>query len=254
MLVLVAGYAAIAVSVKRVVGATPGETPSFAAGLLGVGGLLAAVSWLSVLANRDAGSWRDAGSVGWIQLFVAAVIAIGAGAIGWFLAGGNAARTAAEPGYTPTMDVADPLAMVWTGRGIGKVTTAIGIAMVLIGVIMWGVTGLVLALVGIVGLAFAAVRVTIANGGVVVSMGWWGFPLWKVPLDTVTSAEVEDVRPLAYGGWGYRVRPGVRAVVVRAGESIRLVRGDGPDLVYTVDDATTGAGLINAVIGARQTG
>lgn len=239
---------------NRVVAATPGETPSFAAGLFGVGGLLAAISWFAVLANRDVSSWQNAGSFDWVKLLISAVIALGAGAIGWFMAGGSEARTGAAPGATPMVDAADPGAMVWSGRGVGKVTTAIGIGAVIAGLVTWGWAGLLLVLIGVAGLMFALVRVTIANGVVVVGMGWWGFPLWKVSLDNVTSAEVEDVRPLAYGGWGYRVRPGARAIVVRGGEGLRLVRSEGPDLVYTVDDAVTGAGLINAIVGAPPEG
>ena len=33
---------------------------------------------------------------------------------------------------------------------------------------------------------------------------------------------------------------------------VRLVRDDATDLVYTVDDAATGAGLVNAILGARR--
>ncbi len=255
LLAVLAGFfVAIAISVNRVVAATPGETPSFAAGLFGVGGLLAAISWFAVLANRDVSSWQNAGSFDWVKLLISAVIALGAGAIGWFMAGGSEARTGAAPGATPMVDAADPGAMVWSGRGVGKVTTAIGIGAVIAGLVTWGWAGLLLVLIGVAGLMFALVRVTIANGVVVVGMGWWGFPLWKVSLDNVTSAEVEDVRPLAYGGWGYRVRPGARAIVVRGGEGLRLVRSEGPDLVYTVDDAVTGAGLINAIVGAPPEG
>jgi len=252
LLGLAAAYGAISLSVNRVVAATPGEMPSFVAGLFGVGGLLVAVSWMSVLANRDAGSWQGADPVGWFEILGVLALALVAGAIGWVSAGGSAARTDRVPGETPMIDVADPASAVWSGRGLGKVTTAIGVGVVLIGLFTWGAVGLGLVLIGIVALMFALVRVTVAQSGVVVSMGWWGFPRWKVSLDSVSSAEVEMVRPMAYGGWGYRARPGVRAIVVRSGAGLRLVRSDGADLVYTVDDAETAAGLVNAIVGARR--
>jgi hypothetical protein len=249
---LAVAYAAITLSVYRVVVATPGEMASFVAGLFGVGGLLAAVSWRSVLANRDAGSWQGADPVGWFEILGVLAIALVAGAIGWFAAGGNASRAERVPGETPTIDVSDPASAVWSGRGFGRVTTVIGVAVILIGLFTWGVVGMGLALVGLIALMFALVRVTVAQSGVVVSLGWWGFPRWRVPLDSVTRAEVEVVRPMAYGGWGYRARPGVRAIVVRSGDGLRLVRDDGADLVYTVEDAQTAAGLVNAIIGARR--
>lgn len=249
---LAAVYVAVSISVHRVVAETPDETPSFVAGLFAVGGLLAAVSWMSVLANRDVGSWQRADPVEWFEILGVLALTLIAGAIGWFSAGGNAARAERVPGETPTIDVADPANAVWSGRGIGKVTTAIGVAFILIGLFTWGAAGMGLVVVGIVALVFALVRVTIAQSGVVVSLGWWGFPRWKVPLESVTRAEVEVVRPMAYGGWGYRARPGVRAIVVRGGAGLRLVRSDGADLVYTVEDAETAAGLVNAIVGVRR--
>lgn len=252
LLILAGLYAVIVLSVRRVVAATPGEAPSFVAGLYAIGALLASGAWISVLANKNVDSWRVAGAVGWIHISVILVVAVGAGAAGWYQAGGAATLEGRAPGVAPRIDVADPDSAVWSGRGTGKLVTAAGIAVIVVGLINWGWTGLVLALVGIAVLMFASVRVTVAKGGVVVSLGWWGLPMWRVPLDGVARAEVEAVQAFAYGGWGYRVRPGVRATVVRSGDGLRLVRNDRPDLVYTVDDAATGAGLINAIIGARR--
>jgi hypothetical protein len=73
-----------------------------------------------------------------------------------------------------------------------------------------------------------------------------------VPMAEITRAEVEDISPMSYGGWGYRIRPGVRAVVVRGGPSLRLVRTDKADLVLTVDDPQTGAGLVNSLLARTQ--
>ena len=253
LVLLLAGlYFVIAVSIQRVVNAAPWEAPSFVAGLLAIGALLAAVSWMSVLANRDVASWQNAASVGFPQVAILIVVTCLGGTAGWFLGRTDAARADRGAGEAPRLSVADPASAVWSGRGVGRLVTAIGVVVIVLGVVQWGLTGLSLVLIGVIVLMFAAVRVTVARGGVVVSLGWWGFPLWKVSLDTVEHAEAEDVKVLAYGGWGYRIRPGVRATVVRSGEGLRLVRSNGADLVYTVDDAARGAGLINALIGSRR--
>jgi len=74
-------------------------------------------------------------------------------------------------------------------------------------------------------------------------------PRTIVPLDEVESAELIEVRPLAdFGGWGYRVGAGGRVgIVLRAGEAILVHRTGGRQLVVTVDDAETGAALLNTL-------
>ena len=52
--------------------------------------------------------------------------------------------------------------------------------------------------------------------------------------------------PLTHGGWGWRVLPGLRAVVHRAGPGIRVQQADGPTIVVTVDDAAEAVGVLRA--------
>ncbi len=80
-------------------------------------------------------------------------------------------------------------------------------------------------------------------------------PRIRVPLDEVESAEVVDVRPVAeFGGFGIRGGRGGRVgVVVRKGEAIQVHRTGGRVLVVTVDDAETGAALLNT-LAARTRG
>jgi hypothetical protein len=140
---------------------------------------------------------------------------------------------------------------VWSGRGRGTVLIVIGLIMLSIAIALWSVVSLVLLAITLLVLVFSEVRATISSRGVVVSLGWLGIPSWLVPLQTISGAEIEDVSPLAYGGWGYRVRPGARGVIVRGGASLRLSRIDRPDLVLTVDDAERGAGVLNALLARR---
>lgn len=74
-------------------------------------------------------------------------------------------------------------------------------------------------------------------------------PRTHVPLDEVVQAEVGPVSPLGeFGGWGYRVgRDGTVGVVVRTGEALKIRRTGGRNLVITVDDAATGAALLNTL-------
>lgn len=249
MLLLMVGiFAAAHLAVMRVVARSPHETPSFIAGLYGIGTLLVGVTWQAVLANRDQATWQDADGVGLIQIVLVLVVAGLAGSAGWLLAGGRSVSTP-EPNVTvPTLDVADPGSTIWSSQGIGHVFYWIGAALIVAGLATWGWSTLVLIGLGLGILVFAKVRVTVSRRGAVVSLGWMGYPSWTVPLNSITEAQLETVAPMAYGGWGYRARPGVRAVVTRGGEALRLVRTDGADFVITVDDAKTGAGLINSML------
>lgn len=76
-----------------------------------------------------------------------------------------------------------------------------------------------------------------------------GWPRLRVPLDEVVAAHADTVRPLAdFGGWGYRVgRDGRTGFVLRSGDAVVVERTGGRTSVVTVDDARTGAALLNAL-------
>ncbi len=75
-------------------------------------------------------------------------------------------------------------------------------------------------------------------------MGWLGWPSRTVTYDQMTSIEVEDVVPMEYGGWGFRLANGAQAHVIRSGEAIRINREGKSDILVTVDDAGTGAAIL----------
>lgn len=94
-------------------------------------------------------------------------------------------------------------------------------------------------------------RVTVGPGGVRVRsiVGW---PSAHLPLDHLTHAEVITARMRDYGGWGWRLRRDSTAVLTRSGPAIRLVRQDGKDLVITLDDPETVAGLVNSLLDQQE--
>jgi hypothetical protein len=250
LLLLMAGVAvAVWASVVRVIRRMPSEAPSFVAGLFGIQALLVAVTSMAVSANRGHSTWETADGVEFVHVLIAVGVALVAGAAGWFLAGGRSIEREGGPGAGPVLDVAGPENLVWASRGYGRVIQVVGIVVIVAGLAMWGWPTLLLLVIGLIVLAFAEVRVTISRRGAFVSLGWLGTPSWRVPLESISRAEVETVSPMAYGGWGYRLRPGVRAIVTRGGDALRMVREGRADLVVTVDDAATGAGLINSMLG-----
>ncbi|WP_341394904.1 DUF1648 domain-containing protein [Arthrobacter sp. G119Y2] len=75
-----------------------------------------------------------------------------------------------------------------------------------------------------------------------------GFPRFFIPLDEVRDAEAVAVVPAAeFGGWGLRWVPGRFGVVVRTGPALQVNRRSGRQFVVTVDDAETGAALLQAM-------
>lgn len=252
LLILAGLYVAIHWAVTRVLARTPGEAPSFVAGLFFLGALLAGVSWLSVLANRDRTTWEAADSVGLLQILIATLAALVVGYLGWQIAGGRSVERTPSGESAPALDIGEPTAAIWSGRGAGRILQVVGSILIVVGLATWSWSTIVLILLGLLVLAFAEVRATVSQKGVVVSLGWVGIPSWTVPIGSISHAEIETVNPMAYGGWGYRLRPGVRAIITRGGGALRLVREDKADLVLTVDDAVTGAGLINSMLGAGR--
>jgi hypothetical protein len=77
-----------------------------------------------------------------------------------------------------------------------------------------------------------------------------GMPRFHVPLADVESAARVDVEPMGeFGGWGLRLSTGRRfGVVLRSGEAIEVLRRSGKRFVVTVDDADTGAALLEALV------
>lgn len=74
-------------------------------------------------------------------------------------------------------------------------------------------------------------------------------PRILVPLEEVEVAQVVQVDPLReFGGWGLRTGLGGRVgVVVRKGAALEVLRTGGRRVVVTVDDAATGAALLNTL-------
>jgi hypothetical protein len=228
-----------------------------AAVLYFLGGLLIAVMVTTMLANRGAVSWTDAGGVGLGTVALVVGVGLVVGAVGWVLAGGRKkVFPEAESSRLPSIDLDADDVGVWMSSGVSLWVPILGLAGLVAAIVIQGGTGVLLGAVGLVLLAVAAVRVVVGPEGVTIGLGWWGWPRRHIPLDEIARAEVLQVEPLSYGGWGYRivtsqVLTNARAIVVRRGPGIRLVRDDRPDLIVTVDDAERGAGLINELLSRR---
>lgn len=111
----------------------------------------------------------------------------------------------------------------------------------------WSLTGIALLLL-VLAATTLAFRVRVDDSGLHVDSAL-GIPRFHVPLSDVESAAAVSVNPMGeFGGWGLRVGAGGRfGVVLRTGEALEVSRRSGKRFVVTVDDAQTGAALLQAL-------
>lgn len=103
-------------------------------------------------------------------------------------------------------------------------------------------------LAGLFFLQFTSVRVTVSITGVVVAYGTFGWPRTRIALRRIERADAVDVVPLSFR----RFSP--TTVVLRKGPALSLaLGGGGMRFLVTVDDAPTGAGLVNDMLTRSRT-
>jgi len=118
----------------------------------------------------------------------------------------------------------------------------------------WILTAVFAVILGLPVLAFTLWTVTVDHRGLTAAsrLGW---PRQHVPLDEVESAAAREVQPLKeFGGWGLRtsIADGGTGVVLRRGPGIEVRRTGARRFVVTVDDAETGAALLNTLAGRSR--
>ena len=205
-------------------------------------GLLAAVNAQIVIANLDVASWEAADDMS-VALFAVVLLAGAiAGAIGWFAAGGSHGVPVDVP-----LAAASAPTKNWSGSASNGWVAIGAVLPVLVVLFVDPIWTILMVAIAIVMVAFSSVRVEADEQDVTIDIGPFGWPRSHIPMEEITGAAAFDVKPMAYGGWGYRVRSGVRAFIIRSGPAIRIERSQGPDTLVTVDDAPVGAASIGAL-------
>ncbi|HWK26722.1 MAG TPA: hypothetical protein VNS09_09170 [Solirubrobacter sp.] len=211
----------------------------------------AGIEVMTVVANLDAATWRDASLPFWAVLApLAAGAAAGFGAHA--LERHLPAAVVHAPAARASVGLRPGELAVWSARVRGRLAmlaaAAVSVGLVLAGVLSGNWWLAVLSLP--IGLACASVSeivATVDRRGLTIAYGPLGWPRQTVPLDAIDVVEPTEIDPWRVGGWGYRKVPGraATAVVIRAGEGIRVRRHDGTELLVTLPDAATAAGLLN---------
>ena len=204
------------------------------------------------MANHGAGDWhavRGPSVVG-----IAAVIIVGAvvGTLCAWLAAG-AGPVVPAPARTPALDLRPGERAVWVSSSRNRIfvyVAAVVGGVGVIGGIVRSPIAFVAVLFALTLAAFAVLHVQADRSGLTIHYGPLPFPRTHIDVADIASAEAIDIRPLKWGGWGYRgsLRMTRRAAVVnRGGPGLKLTMNDGRQFAVTVDDPETGAALLNAV-------
>lgn len=227
----------------------------YAPWLLGLGGLLAGISGATIAANLDVADWRQADHLSPLGVLGPLVLAGLLVVLGERLERGRPVdrRPHADGPVDarPTVGLSPDERAVWTGRAVATpwliaLTGGIALVLVVLGLVGPGPKLPLLAAAVVllaVAVAVGSTRVTVSERGVSARLGL-PWPRRRIALDTIGDARAIDVEPLQWGGWGWRMRPGATALVVRRGEGLLLDLRDGRRFVVTVDDAATAAGLV----------
>jgi MFS family permease len=153
----------------------------------------------------------------------------------------------------PRLDLAATERAVWRRSVFSRPTLTAGILAVLVLLVLTVLTrtwalGLVALLLAGALLCTIAFDTTVDERGFV-ARGLLGWPTVRVPLDEVVVARATTVSPVKdFGGWGYRLgRGGRTGIVLRTGEALEVQRTGDRVVVVTVDDAATGAALLNTL-------
>jgi len=230
------------------------------AGAAAFGGvLIAALGVVTVLANLDAARWQDARGVG-------IPLALGCCGLAWAaaaLVSRVARRLERAPAIgvlaRPTIGLGATERAVWTAGAKNRALFIVALVVAVAGVATWAGGGSWVPVgsqiaVAIAVAVLAEVHVRVDERAMTIAFGPLGFPRVRIAVDRIQHAERMTVQPMANGGWGYRgslTALGRAAVVIRGGEGLRLALRDNKTMVVTVDDAETGAGLINDLVARR---
>ncbi len=227
-----------------------GEPTAEAFGMVGLlGGMGVALMTLTVMLNWDVASWEQAGSFAFWHVGVVLVGAFGGGVTGFLLGRRWYPTRTTTMADGPVIEVAPGERVSWVGRTsvrwpLSFLGLAVGAYLLIPG---WGVWLAILFV--LIGLAMMQVEANVNNDGLVVRLG--GIPVRRIGLDRVSSARSIDLEPAEWGGWGWRASPNGSAIVLRRGDALELTFLGGRRFAVTVDDAATGAALLNGLVARR---
>lgn len=219
--------------------------------LLTFGAWVAASVWTATAAISVGVTHAVETPMPWYLIVLVIAVPAGVGALAWVVLPGDwqhpdaPARTASALHFAPGESVVwvDQAAMAWARWVAAAAALAAG-------VMLWILppATIPLAIVAVALALTSELAVRIDARGVHTLWGPFGWPRPCVPLEQITAARCAEIRPIQWGGWGYRVSPRGVAAVIRRGPGLVISRAGKPDYAVTVPHAADGANVLNALL------
>jgi membrane protein YdbS with pleckstrin-like domain len=108
-------------------------------------------------------------------------------------------------------------------------------------------SGVIMLVVTLPVLALARLRISVDWRGLKVTSWILGMSLKTIPLNRVESVQTARIEPLKWGGWGYRIRPGRSAIILRTGPGLVVTLTNGKQFALTLDAPETAAALLTTL-------
>lgn len=216
------------------------------------GGLGISVVSMTATANWGIADWRDASELtvwSFLLLFLFPMVGL---AIGIVVGRSLFPLKEIEPTTENTIDIKPGERISWVGRARVRWVAMLtfGIALVLVFAVPDLPLWVFLPLVGS-GLVLSQVEANVTNDGMRIRLG--GIPVRTYRISNISSARVIELEPTEWGGWGWRFTPNRSAIVLRKGDAVELTLRSGRRFAVTVDDAATGAALVNGLVAVAGT-
>jgi len=233
-------------------------------------GTLISSTWITVLANRDQRRWDEARLDTGRCLAVVAVCTILLAVLGRTIGRiGPDQPDAGPPGAlsVETVPPGEGQILIWVSGAHNRAFQLLAVACIAASVtlaapvISWLPTSDRVLYAGgafFLGLIFlfcSTLRVSIRDDVLTAELSPLRWPRRTIQLRPLVRAWRSNHSALSFGGWGLRGVPGSSrsAMIVRGGECLNIEYGKDRTFVVSVDDADTGAAVINAAHGSAGT-
>lgn len=214
--------------------------------------ITAAITLVTMVASHGASRAQDVAMPWYAIAAVIAVSTVLAAGMWWLLPGrwepAEVTPAASRLTFAPGERV------VWIGHQHSTLARVGSGVLALAGAILLWLQPVVSIPLFVVAVALAMtseLAVRIDERGVHTLWGPFGWPRPRIALGEIASAHAEQIEPMAWGGWGYRVSGRGVAAIIRRGPGLVIERTHRPTYAVTVPGADRGADVLNALL-ARE--